>query len=101
MGVVLVQINVVAGFIPALGDDVGGYKTRPYRLRNPRSDKKESRARNDNSLRVFARHDSAEAISVGDSPLTLWNRLCNHGDCRASLAMTGEWRKNGVTPFLV
>ena len=41
---------------------MGGYKTRPYGLRNPRNDKKESGARNDNSLRVVARHDSAEAI---------------------------------------
>jgi len=30
MGGMLVQINVVAEFIPALGDDAGGYKTRPY-----------------------------------------------------------------------
>jgi hypothetical protein len=39
--------NVKAGFIPALGDDVGGHKARPY--------------------------GTGPAIPVGDSPLSLWN----------------------------
>ena len=42
MGGVLVQINVVAGVYLSFigGDNVGGYKTRPYGLRNPRNGKK-------------------------------------------------------------